>query len=198
MRRECLGVESERGEGGGHSKLRPGALRQSAPRLVQAAVQKPARAFPSWRPTQFLERALADLTNAFARHSHERADLLERHGLGAFVETVVEIEDLSLARREILPEDAIDELAHQLEVAVTSSISPPSTPTKRSPSVDASRSERSIGASSESFGGRHLARRAHLLGSLLDQAADLVIGGIALEHLGEHVSARASLMSCEF
>src|SRR4030095_10452990 len=58
----------------------------------------------------------ADLTNALARNAHERTNLLEGHRFRALFEAVVEIEDLPLSRREVLTEDAIDELAHQLEV----------------------------------------------------------------------------------
>src|SRR5215471_9484824 len=65
---------------------------------------------------QLLERSLANLPDPLARHAHQRADLLERHRLGAFLESVVEVQDLSLARREILLEYAIYELAHQLVV----------------------------------------------------------------------------------
>ena len=62
----------------------------------------------------------------------------------------------------------------------------PSTPAKRSPSVEASRSERSIGASSDDFGRRHLLRGAHDFGRFLEQPADFVFGGIALQHLREN------------
>src|SRR5437868_6440400 len=66
---------------------------------------------------KLFERPLADLTNSLARDAHERADLLEGHSLGAFFEAVVQIENLPLARRQVLSEHAVDELAHQLEVS---------------------------------------------------------------------------------
>src|SRR5215831_5492500 len=77
---------------------------------------EPAECFAVWALAQLLERPFADLANPLARHAHQRADLLERHRLRAFLEPVVEIEDLPLARREILLEYAIDEFAHQLVV----------------------------------------------------------------------------------
>src|SRR5205807_8796940 len=58
------------------------------------------------------------LPDALPRHAHERADFLERHGLAALFEAVVEIEDFALARRQILLEDAVDELTHQLAVSL--------------------------------------------------------------------------------
>src|SRR5436853_4753250 len=73
------------------------------------------------RPTvrtlaQLFERALSYLTNTFASHAHQCADLLERHGFRALLETVIQIEDLSFARREVFAEHPIDELAHQVVV----------------------------------------------------------------------------------
>src|SRR5689334_17817598 len=68
------------------------------------------------RFAELLEGALANLADALAGDAHEGADLLERHRFRAFFEAVVEVEDLSLARREILLEYAIDKLAHQLVV----------------------------------------------------------------------------------
>src|SRR6185436_15293826 len=65
---------------------------------------------------QLLERALPNLADALARHSHQGADLLERHRLGTFLETVVEVQDLALARREVAAEHAVDELPHELVV----------------------------------------------------------------------------------
>src|SRR5215213_2456844 len=68
------------------------------------------------RFAELLERALADLADALAGDPHERADLLEGHRLGAFLEPVVEIEDLALAGGQVAGEDPVDELPHQLEV----------------------------------------------------------------------------------
>src|SRR4051812_7243555 len=66
--------------------------------------------------TKLLERPLAYLTDALASHTHQGADPLERHRLGSFLESVVEVQNLLLTGSEILPEHAIDELAHQLVV----------------------------------------------------------------------------------
>src|SRR5205807_5900772 len=68
------------------------------------------------RLTQLLERPFSDLPDSLASDAHERSNLLERHRLAALFESVIEIENLALARREILLEDPIDELAHQLAV----------------------------------------------------------------------------------
>src|SRR5687768_10433722 len=78
-------------------------------RRPEAGERKPVRRF-----TKLLEGALANLPDALARHAHQRADLLQRHRLGTLLQPVVEVEDLALARREVLPEDAVDELAHEL------------------------------------------------------------------------------------
>src|SRR5213596_2575220 len=74
---------------------------------------------PYRRATPAASRRRVPLSaDSLPRHSHKRPDLLERHRLAAFFETVVEVEDLALARREILLEDAVDELAHQLAVGL--------------------------------------------------------------------------------
>src|SRR5256712_3159801 len=73
---------------------------------------------PVGRLPQLLERPLSYLPDALARDAHQRPDLLERHRFAAFLEPVVEVEDLALARREVLLEDAVDELAHQLAVGL--------------------------------------------------------------------------------
>src|SRR5438477_1591967 len=76
------------------------------------AFQCPAiRRFP-----QLLERPFAYLSDALPRDAHQRPDFLERHRLAAFFEAVIEVEDLALARRQVLLEDAVDELTHQLAV----------------------------------------------------------------------------------
>src|SRR5213079_1773151 len=90
-----------------------------------------------WRFPQLLECPFPDLPDSFPGDAHQRPDLLERHGLAAFFEAVVQIEDLALTRGEILLEDAVDELAHQLAVRLLLDL-PPSWPAKRSPSVAAS------------------------------------------------------------
>src|SRR5690606_17305707 len=48
------------------------------------------------RVAKLLERPLPDLSNPLPCDSHEKADLLERHRLAAFVETIVQGEDLPL------------------------------------------------------------------------------------------------------
>src|SRR5215831_17615620 len=89
-----------------------------APFAFPSGLRRPesAERFAVRALAQLLERPFADLANPLARHAHERADLLERHRLRAFLEPVVEIEDLPLARREILLEYAIDKFAHQLVI----------------------------------------------------------------------------------
>src|SRR5687767_1694392 len=77
----------------------------------EAGERRPVRGL-----AQLLERALADLTDALARDAHEGTDALERHRLGAFLEPVVQVEDLPLARREVATQRAVDVLAHELEV----------------------------------------------------------------------------------
>ena len=44
-----------------------------------------AECFAVWRFTQLFEGAFANLTNPLASDTHQRADLLERHRLGAFL-----------------------------------------------------------------------------------------------------------------
>src|SRR4051812_10468021 len=68
------------------------------------------------RFAELLERTLADLSDPLACHTHQCTDLLERHGVRALLETVVQVKNLALARRQVLPENAIDEFAHQVEV----------------------------------------------------------------------------------
>src|SRR5205807_1548821 len=62
--------------------------------------------------------SFAYVSDALPRHTHQRPDLLEGHGLAALFETVIEIENLALAGRQVLLEDAVDELAHQLAVGL--------------------------------------------------------------------------------
>src|SRR2546425_8415637 len=92
-----------------------------APRRLAHRLRCPPESLqcpPVGRLPQLLERPLSYLPDALARHPHQRPDLLERHRLAAFFETVVEVEDLALARRQVLLEDAVDELAHQLAVGL--------------------------------------------------------------------------------
>src|ERR1041385_5063 len=85
------------------------------PQLVRCPEPRQGRAVR--RLAQLFKSALSDLADALARHSHEGADLLERHGIGALFQAVVQMKDLSLAGREVLPENAVDELPHQVEVS---------------------------------------------------------------------------------
>src|SRR6266516_2657156 len=77
---------------------------------------EPLERFAVGRLSQLLKCPFSNLPDALARDAHQRADLLERHRLAALFEPVIEIENLALARREILVEDPIDEFAHQLAV----------------------------------------------------------------------------------
>src|SRR4051794_4087434 len=136
------------------------------------------------RLPQLLECPLPDLADALARHAHQGSDLLERHGLPALVEPIVEEENLPLARGEVFPEDALDELLHELVVRGVLDLG----------SVDAGETLAEGGGFTiravdrcveRDFGGAHLLRRADLLGRLLEESGDLVLGGIALEDQGE-------------
>src|SRR4051812_18666774 len=115
VRRGAMGVKSETAHQG-NPVCR--SQRFHAHRLTSRASRspEPTQGFPIRRLAQLLERALADLANALARDTHERADLLERHGLRALFEPVVQVKNLTLARGEILLEYAIDELAHQFVI----------------------------------------------------------------------------------
>src|SRR5215210_1746979 len=70
------------------------------------------------RVPQLLEGALSDLADTLAGDTEELADLLECECLGAFLQAVVQAEDLALARREVPLEDAVDELALQPAVGL--------------------------------------------------------------------------------
>src|SRR5690606_20268076 len=58
---------------------------------------------------QLLERAIPDLPDALARDAEQRADLLQRPLL-TVIQTVVQIENLALALRQVLLEHAVEEL----------------------------------------------------------------------------------------
>src|SRR2546430_17579667 len=81
-------------------------------------IRRPPRStlFPYTTLFRSLKRPFPDLPDSFPGDAHQRPDLLERHGLAAFFEPVVEIEDLALTWGQVLLEDAVDELAHQLAV----------------------------------------------------------------------------------
>src|SRR5688572_5194889 len=78
----------------------------------QPSVRAPERCqrFAIRALAQLLERTVADLADAFARHAEQRADLLQRT-LFTIIETVVEVQDLALAFRQILLEHPIEKLA---------------------------------------------------------------------------------------
>src|SRR6476659_8204328 len=70
---------------------------------------------PAQRPhvravAELLEGPLADLADALAGDAEEGADLFEGEGLRAFLETVVQGENLAFARGEMALEELIDEL----------------------------------------------------------------------------------------
>src|SRR5256885_10097706 len=115
---------------------------------------------------------------------YQRSDLLERHRLAALFESVVEIENLALARREILLEDPIDELAHQLAVGAlfdfAALLSCETLAQSRRILIGAidRRIERQLGR-------RHAARRADVLDRVLERFRDLVVRGLATELLRE-------------
>src|SRR2546423_10782968 len=134
------------------------------------------------RFAQLLERALADLPDSLAGDAHQRADLLQSHRVGTLLESVVEVQNLALARGEVLPEDSIDELAHEMEIGDILDLT----------SIDAGEAlaERACFAVGSvdrrverDLRRRHLLGGANRIGSLLEQTADLVVGGIALQHL---------------
>src|SRR5207249_11372244 len=70
------------------------------------------------RLPQLFECPFPYLPDPFPRDAHQRAVLLERHRLAAFLEAVIEVENLAIARRQVLLEDAVDELADQLAVCL--------------------------------------------------------------------------------
>src|SRR5688500_15143043 len=137
------------------------------------------------RLAKLLERALANLTDALAGYAHQGADLLERHRLGTLFETVIEIQDLALARRQVLPEDAVDELAHELRIRAVLDLAP--IDSGEALTQGGCLAVRAVDRGIErDLGRRHLLRGANGLRRLLEQPADLVLGGIALQNLGEH------------
>src|SRR2546428_266861 len=156
-----------------------------APRRLPYRLRSPPESLecpPVGRLPQLLERPLTYLPDALARDSHQRPDLLERHRFAAFLEPVVEVEDLALARREIFLEDAVDELAHQLAVGLFLDLAAFLTGEALAQgggvlvaTVD--------GGVERQLGGRHAARGAHVLSRVLERERDLVVGGLAAELL---------------
>src|SRR5262245_3531812 len=65
---------------------------------------------------QLLEGALADLADPLAGDAEEGADLFEGQGLGAFLEAVVERENLAFTRGEMALGELVDELALESRV----------------------------------------------------------------------------------
>src|ERR1700730_16293988 len=131
------------------------------------------------RLTQLLERPLADLSDPLTGDAHQRADLFERHRVGALFEAVIEVKDLPLAWGEVLSKNAIDELAHQMEVRHVldlGAIHSGETLSKR-----AGLAIRAIDWGIErDFRRRHLLGGTNRVGCLFEQTADLVVGGIAI------------------
>src|SRR5439155_26076962 len=68
------------------------------------------------RLPQLFECPFPYLPDPFPRDAHQRPDFLERHRLAAFLEAVIEVENLALARRQVLLDDSVVELAHELAV----------------------------------------------------------------------------------
>src|SRR3989454_8909760 len=133
-------------------------------------------------PYTTLFRSFSDLADAFARDAHQRSYLLQRHRLAALFESVVEIENLALARREILLEDAIDELAHQFAVGALFDLAAllpgEALAERRRVLVGAidGRVERQLRC-------RHAARGAHVLDAVLQRLRDFVVGRFPAELL---------------
>src|SRR6266540_2218831 len=152
----------------------------AGPRLSRPP--EPLERFPVRRFSQFLECPLSNLPDSFPRDAHQRADLLERHRLAALFESVVEIENLALARREILLEDPVDEFAHQLAVGALLDLAAFLTRkalTERRRVLVAAID----GCVERQLGGRHAARGAHVLDAVLQRLRDFVVGGFAAELL---------------
>src|SRR6266550_2574119 len=144
------------------------------------------------RFAQLLESALTDLSDALSSNSHQRADLFQRHRVRALLQTVIEVENLALARGEVFPENAIDELAHEMEVSHVFDLGPiyaGEALTER-----ASLAVRTINRRIErDLGCRHLLCGANCIGSLFEQAANFVVGRIALEDLRENCLCASEL-----
>src|SRR5256885_12094056 len=136
------------------------------------------------RLAQLLERPFSDLPDSLPGDAHERSDLLERHGLAALLETVVEVEDLALTRGQELLEDAVDELAHQLAVRLLLDLPAllPCEALAQRGCAFVAPVDRGI---ERQLGRRHAARGAHVLDRVLERHRDLVVGRLAAELLRE-------------
>src|SRR5579862_7088514 len=137
------------------------------------------------RLPKLLEGALADLADALASDTHQSTDALEGHRLRTLVESVVEVENLPLARSQVALEDAVDELAHQLVIGDFLDLRPVDTGETLAEGGGFAigpidwRIERQLV-------GRHLPRGADRLRGLFEQPADFVFVGVALQDLGEN------------
>src|SRR5438876_4108980 len=152
----------------------------AGPRLSRSP--EPLQSLPIRRFAQLLKCAFPNLPNSFTGDAHQRADLLQRHRLAALFESVVEIQNLALARREILLEDAIDELAHQLAVGALfdlAALLPGEALAKRRRilvgAIDR-RVERQLRR-------RHAARGAYVLDAVFQRLRDFVVRGFPAELL---------------
>src|SRR5436309_14062149 len=152
----------------------------AGPRLSRSP--EPLQSLPIRRFAQLFKRPFSNLPDSLTGDAHQRADLLERHRLAALFEPVIEIENLALARRQVLLEDPIDELAHQLAVGalfdLAALLARETLAERRGILVGAidRRVERQLR-------GRHAARGADVLDGVLECLRDLVVGGFAAELL---------------
>src|SRR5213594_2375866 len=142
------------------------------------SLQRPA----VWGFPQLLKRPFAYLPDALPRHSHQRPDLLERHGLAAFLEPVIEVEDLALARREVLLEDPVDELAHQLAVGLLLDLAAllACEPLAQRGRVLVAAVHRRV---QRQLGGRHAAGGADVFNGVFECESDFVVGRFAAQLL---------------
>src|SRR5690606_8853141 len=136
------------------------------------------------RVAQLLECPPTDLPNPFAGNAHQHADLLERHCLAALLQPVVEGENLSLARREVLLQRHDHEIAHQVEVggllglvAVTVRETFAQCGCVAVAAIDWC-VKRYFGCV-ETSGGPYCGRR------LVDELCELLVGGVSFQHLRE-------------
>src|SRR6266850_6505761 len=134
------------------------------------------------RLTQLLERPLADLPDALSGHPEELADLFQSQGLAALLETIVEVQNLALARSEIALEDAVNELTHQPGVGVFLDVA-----TFASGKPLAQRSAGLVGPFhrrvQRQFRRGHPPGRSDILDRVVERGRDLEIGRLAAELL---------------
>src|SRR5674476_953216 len=91
-------LEHEANESGADTRRCPPHFSYGSPlaRLASGGLPKPGERPSIGRFAQLLEGTLPNLADSLARHTHQRTDLLERHRLAAFVQPIVEEENLSL------------------------------------------------------------------------------------------------------